>query len=435
MKKKIMFLGVLLLSFILKIDGVYAKTCEYEMVPINYYISSDNNVVPTDKGYTNKARITYNSSKGNNKFTTVYKFSSKKENHGFDDSGVHKSISKNGCPAYIRTDGKNDVKKIDEKEFLKYLNSFYNKTDANHYPLILVKEDGKTNNKTKAASATLIKATTDAWNILMNKKGNENYTQDAGVVASEKAFRNSMKKLTNYNADIAKDDTWKNYVQTYTKKADLAQAESKQKNAAGDYCYFYCSDTHCAGQKNATAKNECIKSCNNNEKKKCDQSYDACKNISSSSAQTQCIKGKLQENGLNAGYTETRNTSMAAVNNEVQQIRNSITKATKPSLNINFDANGYKVQCSDVAFLHIFWVVLEIAAPILVIVFGSIDFIVAIVASDENKMQKARKKFPKRLIAAVLLVISFSLISTILSFSSDANVKDTSLIRCIVSGQ
>ena len=126
---------------------------------------------------------------------------------------------------------------------------------------------------------------------------------------------------------------------------------------------------------------------------------------------------------------------MAAVNNEVQQIRNSITKATKPSLNINFDANGYKVQCSDVAFLHIFWVILEIAAPILVIVFGSIDFIVAIVASDENKMQKARKKFPKRLIAAVLLVISFSLISTILSFSSDANVKDTSLIRCIVSGQ
>ena len=434
MKKKIMFLGVLLLSFVLKIDGVYAKTCEYEMVPINYYINSDNKVVPTDKGYTNKARITYNSGK-NKKFTTVYKFSDTKENHSFNDSSVSKSINKSGCPAYVRTDGKSDLKIVDKDEFLKYLNSFYNKSDTNHYPLVLVKEDGKTNNKTKAASATLIKATTDAWNILMNKKENENYTQDAGVVASEKAFRNSMKKLTNYNADIAKDDTWKNYVQTYTKKADLAQAENKQKTAAGDYCYFYCSDTHCASQKNATAKNECIKSCNNNEKKKCDQSYDACKNISSSSTQTQCIKGKLQENGLNAGYTETRNTSMAAVNNEVQQIRNSITKATKPSLNINFDANGYKVQCSDVAFLHIFWVIIEIAAPILVIVFGTIDFIVAIVASDENKMQKARKKFPKRLIAAVLLVISFSLISTILSFSSDANVKDTSLIRCIVSGQ
>ena len=38
---------------------------------------------------------------------------------------------------------------IDEKEFLKYLKSFYNKTDTNHYPLILVKEDGKTNNFSK----------------------------------------------------------------------------------------------------------------------------------------------------------------------------------------------------------------------------------------------------------------------------------------------
>lgn len=435
MKKKIMFLGVLLLCFILKIDGVYAKTCEYEMVPINYYISSDNNVVPTDKKYTNKARITYNSSKGNNKFTTVYKFSSKKENHGFDDSSVHKSISKNGCPAYIRTDGKNDVKKIDEKEFLKYLNSFYNKTDTNHYPLILVKEDGKTNNKTKAASETLVKATTDAWNILMNKKENENYTQDAGVVALEKSFRNSMKKLTNYNADIASNENWKNYTQTFTNKVDLVQAENKQKTAAGDYCYFYCSDTHCASQKNATAKNECIKSCNNNERKKCDQSYDTCKNLGSSEAQTQCIKGKLQEAGLDASYTETRTSSMTAVNNEVQQIRNSITKATKPSLNINFDANGYKVQCSDVAFLHTFWVIIEVAGPILTILMGSIDFITAIVASDENKMQKARKKFPKRLIAAILLALAFYIISWVLTFTADPNVKDTSLIRCIVSGQ
>ena len=126
---------------------------------------------------------------------------------------------------------------------------------------------------------------------------------------------------------------------------------------------------------------------------------------------------------------------MSAVNNEVQQIRNSITKATKPSLNINFDANGYKVQCSDVAFLHLFWVIIEIAGPILVIVFGSIDFITAVVASDENKMQKARKKFPKRLLAGILLALAFYIISWFLTFTADPNVGNTSLIRCIVSGQ
>ena len=74
-------------------------------------------------------------------------------------------------------------------------------------------------------------------------------------------------------------------------------------------------------------------------------------------------------------------------------------------------------------------------APILVILMGSADFLISIVSGDEEKIKKARNKFPKRLIAALLIFLASFIISLIVSLSSNSNVKSTTLLDCVVNGK
>ena len=69
-----------------------------------------------------------------------------------------------------------------------------------------------------------------------------------------------------------------------------------------------------------------------------------------------------------------------------------------------------------------------IIAPVMLIVFGSIDYAKAVMASDVEKIRKAQKKFIPRVIAAVLLFIIPVAIRLILSF---AGLEDTAL-TCII---
>ena len=78
--------------------------------------------------------------------------------------------------------------------------------------------------------------------------------------------------------------------------------------------------------------------------------------------------------------------------------------------------------------------IIIIVAPILVIVFGTLDFGKAVIAGDEEKMKKAWKKFPKRILAVVLLILVPMLINLILSLATDTTAGDTSLMYCIIRG-
>lgn len=59
---------------------------------------------------------------------------------------------------------------------------------------------------------------------------------------------------------------------------------------------------------------------------------------------------------------------------------------------------------------------LMIAAPILLLVFGTIDFTGAVAASDEKAMKKAVSNFIKRLIVCVVILILPVLINTLMGW-------------------
>lgn len=53
--------------------------------------------------------------------------------------------------------------------------------------------------------------------------------------------------------------------------------------------------------------------------------------------------------------------------------------------------------------IQLVWDMIKIAAPILVVVFGSIDFFQAVIASDDKQMKTATTKFSKRLMLAAAI--------------------------------
>lgn len=76
--------------------------------------------------------------------------------------------------------------------------------------------------------------------------------------------------------------------------------------------------------------------------------------------------------------------------------------------------------------LMIFYLV----GPILVVIFGSLDFTKALVASDEKAMKKARDAFVKRLIALLLLLLSPEIVNLLLGLIDDENLHSLNAYSC-----
>ena len=106
-------------------------------------------------------------------------------------------------------------------------------------------------------------------------------------------------------------------------------------------------------------------------------------------------------------------------------------QVTVPTLDIKFKQK-YVPNCKEFAVFHTLYNILRIIAPILVVLFGTLDYAKAVIASDIEKMEKSKKQFPKRLILLVLFIMVPFIISFLIgTFSS----LDTSIAKCIVNGK
>lgn len=214
-----------------------------------------------------------------------------------------------------------------------------------------------------------------------------------------------------------------NNIMTYNNGSDcLTQIQN-------DPCISICSSSSSTCP-SGTALNQCQ---NSETYRTCHSCATRCSSISSASAKEQCYNSCTQNN-----YSSMRNS----VRNAQQEAANSfattmlsISEITLP----HFESDTFKpytIKCDDVKVFHTIYVILQIAAPITVIIFGSLDYAKAVIASDVEKMEKSKKKFPKRLLLLVLFVVIPIVINAILSLYSMSTDKDmdTSLMYCIIKG-
>lgn len=522
MKKKVFLFIILLLSFCIKIDGVKALTCEYEMYPFSYYFADGTTfpqAIQMQQNPTAKLKLKYPADKGKNVQVNVTAvFGKNKYDKFYTDTFIGKM--KNGkCPTYIGNRGTSLIQYKNSKEFYETIDTLleqapekidfleiFRDTPLEGYangmvfadyplitPMVLVKKDDK--NQTKAAVNTVNHMLTNLNTIAKNNANSmptycdkkyldistygfkefKTFLSYAGRPYAERSsidlemkedcwgyrqkyiakinnlntFYNSLKTEANSAvfAEVQKLDGWssiENHLllsiegsKALEIKEEKENATNERTSASADYCYYYCSKSHCTASTDSNYISACTNGCLANQKPLCDKAYDVCKGIQDSKAKDECLKGKLSEYGLNTDYPEKRAEAFVELDKKIKDLEVKLTelqKANKPSLNIEFNTEGYKVSCEDVKFLHVFWVIIRIIVPILVIIFGTVDFFMAVIASDEKKMQTAKKKFPRRLIAAVLLFVSTSLIGIFVGISTDENASDNSLIQCIIEG-
>ncbi len=435
------YIFLVIFIFIFKIDSVNAVsdvTCKYQMYPVGYYVK--NGEVYPGK-YRAKAKNTalleYKYTASTDKYIIEHKNSiTDIGNNKVKDSSFNKSVKQSGkCPNYIYATGKK-VDEIDGTELVKKVDKLYDGNPNGYkYPMVLVEQNGE---KKTTPTTFLLNHVMNNWAKLIDGGSlNKEYTEEANILKQQilasdigKNVSGSLSNWGKFSDFVTKSVNGESALKNEKK---LEEIQKKIKTINSDYCSLYCSETHCKKQTNSTAKTQCENTCNSSFKPKCDNAYNSCKNISSSIDKKNCIQNALTAAGLDASYTADREKIVSKLRNQERELKKAVSKAQVSPIKITI-GEGYKVKCEDVSMLHDLWVIIIIVAPGIVIVLGTFDFLKAIIAGDEQKMKKAWKNFPKRLLALVFLILVPQLISIVLSISNDETASDPGLMYCIING-
>ena len=76
--------------------------------------------------------------------------------------------------------------------------------------------------------------------------------------------------------------------------------------------------------------------------------------------------------------------------------------------------------------IHLIIVAIQVVVPILLIIWGMIDFAKAIIGQDEDKIKAGQKLFMKRLIAAVLVFLIVTIVQLLINVASSVAEGDAS---------
>lgn len=84
--------------------------------------------------------------------------------------------------------------------------------------------------------------------------------------------------------------------------------------------------------------------------------------------------------------------------------------------------------------VHTVIIIIKIVIPVLLVIFGSIDFLKAVIAQKEDEIKKGQQTFIKRLIAAVIVFFVVQIVQLIISFASNDDSDIVNCFDCFVNG-
>ena len=84
--------------------------------------------------------------------------------------------------------------------------------------------------------------------------------------------------------------------------------------------------------------------------------------------------------------------------------------------------------------VHIVIVVIKIAVPILLVIFGMLDLFKGLTAQKEDEIKKGQQIFVKRLIAAAIIFFVVSIVQLLVSFVSNDEPGIMQCANCFING-
>lgn len=80
------------------------------------------------------------------------------------------------------------------------------------------------------------------------------------------------------------------------------------------------------------------------------------------------------------------------------------------------------------------YLIIEIAVPVLLILYGMFDLGKAVIAQKEDEIKKGQATFFKRLIAAVLVFFVTFIVRLVIGFVSNNDTKIANCVNCFITG-
>lgn len=253
------------------------------------------------------------------------------------------------------------------------------------------------------------------------------YLDAIGIDGSLRNLANKSQFNSVYNQVNYVELTSEKLNEAIDKEQTLDEKRSLLNDVENNKCLGYCN------YDNSTSVNYCKS--NNTKYSTCRSCYtNKCANKNGTELET-CLSECLGQNEYNT-LNNLAEQFKSKLSSQIEAVKNQLYKPNIPTLEgISFN-QPYKVKCSDFSVLHTLWKIVIVAAPILTILFGVLDFAKSVISSDEEKIKKSWKRFPKRLMALAILIIVPILISIVVnSFTNNEGIKDTSVLKCIVNGE
>lgn len=80
--------------------------------------------------------------------------------------------------------------------------------------------------------------------------------------------------------------------------------------------------------------------------------------------------------------------------------------------------------------VNVVYTAMQIVVPIIIVIFGMIDLVKAVIAQKEDEIKKSQMTFIKRLIAGALVFFVFVIIKLLVSFVADSSTDANKIIDC-----
>ena len=97
--------------------------------------------------------------------------------------------------------------------------------------------------------------------------------------------------------------------------------------------------------------------------------------------------------------------------------------------------NGVKIDTKIVNLTHSAILIIQIAVPVILVIFGMLDLFKGLTAQKEDEIKKGQQLFIKRLIAAALVFFVVAIVKLLVSFVADDKKEDIlTCFNCFING-
>ena len=194
--------------------------------------------------------------------------------------------------------------------------------------------------------------------------------------------------------------------------------------------YEKCKNSNTSYKKCLTALVKCnAKVCTNCIDKEYGTEFDKCMK-SCPTVDGDC----MESNGI-SGFKEESKAKLDAAETAKSELDKAAEYTYEPASLpvITFKTKKYTPNCKDIKVFTYIYSIGSYLAPFLIIIFGAFDYFKAVMASNEEKIREAKKKFPLRLIAFLILLIAPVLIKIVVEKFGTNRANDVTYIRCIAT--